>query len=184
MSSVPLFCGRTIERLDDLDVGGQQLAGVEGESGEPAAEVVLARRVVCESWPEHPAGRALFAGRAEELDGEPDAPTALPAKRGVAFLEPETLEDRLDPLVGRGVALHEGHAQAEVDIRGADVRLDPGVENRHQQSRDEGTDEHDVGRHEPESTHEVGGFGHQRLGEIRVVACDVLSVRLVQGPAP
>ncbi len=99
-------------------------------------------------------------------------------------MEPEALEDRLDPLVGLRVALHEGHAQAQVDLRGADMRFDPGVEDRHQQPRDEAADEYGVGRHEPESAHEVGGFGHQRLGEIRVVACDVLSVRLVQGPAP
>ena len=74
--------------------------------------------------------------------------------------------------------------QVDIDIGGADVRFDPGVEDRHQQSRDEAADEHDVGRHEPERAHEVGGFGHQQLGETRVVAGGVLSVRLVQGPAP
>lgn len=107
-----------------------------------------------------------------------------PAERDVAFFEAETLEDGFDPLVGLGVALDEGDAQAQVDVGGPDVWFDARVEDRNQKTRDEATDEHDVGSRESESADDVGRFGGQPIGEVGVVARDVVSVRFVQDSAP
>lgn len=99
-------------------------------------------------------------------------------------MKAETLEDRLDTFVGLGVALDEGHAQTKIDVSRPDVRLDSWVEYRNEQTGDEAADEHDVGSHEPKGADDVSCFGGQLIGEVRVVAGDVLSVRFVQVSAP
>ena len=51
-------------------------------------------------------------------------------------------------------------------------------------SGDEAADKHDVCSHESEGADDVSCFGGQLIGDVRVVASEVSSVRFVQESAP
>lgn len=76
----PLVLGEDEGSTDDLDVGGQQFAGFEGQSGEATAEIVFAGWVVRMGGTKDSASWALLTGRAEELDGQPDTVVSQPAE--------------------------------------------------------------------------------------------------------
>jgi hypothetical protein len=92
--------------LDRHGVRCHQAAGVQHESAQCAAHVVLGRRTVGGLGSEESAGYPPVAGWAEELDDELEAAGLLPSEGLICWREAGAGERSLDALVlGGGVSL-------------------------------------------------------------------------------